>query len=547
MPGTQPADSYPERKLVITGGGIIGYLEAYYAFLDARKRGERLRITIYEKNAALHDTTVGHLVPSLSPFEILAVVPAGTKLLDYLERKFTETDGLRVDDVPGVIDSPASIEFLNAVRAISQDEAGYQARRETLIKLGERSMALWQKFYDEGDDSLKAILEKSNFNPARERSRFEERKLHDGYRFHLLFNTENALHKAHEIIEDFERLGYQDCAILSPKEVMAIDPFLTDFCLSHSLESEQGERIWNHDAVALWRPGGCIDTQVFLPLFHQYLQSLMGQYLNANGEMKQAFVVHHQRKVEQVFYDAGNRINGIRFFGGEKIKYQKPVYHETEHVFCPGESVGTLKSLGFFEPPCARFAGASLLLNIPVSEEQRPWLSQLSEYMSIINDGISSVWQARLIGDTFMIGIAGTKAYYGHEVPSVAHEFARNRNLVQLNMLNKILPRVISLAFERDTKGVLLTESDLQSLVDKQLVKQWVGSRGVAFDAFPTWGLLRNGQGLIGNARGTLLLGSGGVSFSHAAVLTSRGSDLIDSELSAKALELGDARRTPSP
>lgn len=33
---------YPQEKLIIIGGGIIGALEAYFAYLDAEKNGRSI-------------------------------------------------------------------------------------------------------------------------------------------------------------------------------------------------------------------------------------------------------------------------------------------------------------------------------------------------------------------------------------------------------------------------------------------------------------------------------------------------------------------------
>ena len=54
---------------------------------------------------------------------------------------------------------------------------------------------------------------------------------------------------------DYEKLGYENCAILSPDEVIAIDPYLADFCYEHSEIDVSSHRIWKNDSVALWRPG----------------------------------------------------------------------------------------------------------------------------------------------------------------------------------------------------------------------------------------------------------------------------------------------------
>lgn len=43
--------NYPETKLTIIGGGIIGLMEAYYAYLKAKSNGQPIRITIFEENS----------------------------------------------------------------------------------------------------------------------------------------------------------------------------------------------------------------------------------------------------------------------------------------------------------------------------------------------------------------------------------------------------------------------------------------------------------------------------------------------------------------
>jgi hypothetical protein len=41
------------------------------------------------------------------------------------------------------------------------------------------------------------------------------------------------------------------------------------------------------------------------------------------------------------------------------MKKNNHTYRESEYVFCPGESVGTLRKLGFDEPAYALFAGVT--------------------------------------------------------------------------------------------------------------------------------------------------------------------------------------------
>ena len=75
---------YPKSKLTIVGGGIVGFLEAYYAYLEASRRGECVRVTIHDKNQTLKGTATAHIVPSLTPDEILSVVPRGQELINKL-------------------------------------------------------------------------------------------------------------------------------------------------------------------------------------------------------------------------------------------------------------------------------------------------------------------------------------------------------------------------------------------------------------------------------------------------------------------------------
>ncbi|MDP3558847.1 MAG: hypothetical protein Q8R79_00670 [Legionellaceae bacterium] len=548
-----PAD-YPAQKLTIVGGGIVGFLEAYYAYLDAKRKDERLRVTIHEKHPTMKGTTTAHLIPNLTPYEILSVVPRGQDLINKLSSLFSEQEGIRVDDVAGVNGSIAANEFIRAVQEYGQDEEGHRARTETLLALGKMSMELWQEFYTHADAELKAILVASNFNPCRELTNPDVQILHDGYRIDLIYRVPNAVHRANATMSDYARLGYTDCKTLSTEEVMRLDPFLTDFCIKNSELNEDGTRVWNNDAVAYWRPGGCLDTQVFLPLFHDYLKRVMGQYTNDAGITKDCFQLRFQRQVEQVAYESPtgetptNRLNGLKFFGNPTIKHNKHAYQQSDYVFCPGEAVGTLKKLGFAEPEYARFAGASIMLRINIPAEKLEAYSTFSHHMSVYQDGVSSAWQARCIGNQIFIGLAGTKAFYGDQEPHKDQAFARNRNLVQLNMINDVLPEFISLALGKPTQGIQLTEADMEQLELHHIAERWAGSRAVAYDGFLTVGSVYNHEGRVSNARCTTQLGSGGASLSHAAVLVSRSSMFIEQstspDLTEKVLTYGDSQRT---
>ncbi len=543
--------NYPKSKLTIIGGGIIGLLEAYYAYLEASQRGERIRVTIFEKNRTKEETTIAHLVPSLTPDEILSVVPKAPELIKKLRLLFTEPGGIRVDDVPDVNDSRSADDFIHAVEAYGQDEAGYQARTETLLALGKMSMDLWQDMYDYGDAELKDILNASNFNPCRERRNPQEQTLQDGYRIDLIYGVPDAIRKANEMKSDYESLGYSDCRILSPDEVEHLDSFLKEFCQAQSEKMTTGSpRVWKSDTVALWRPGGCINTQKFLPLFYDYLEKVMGTYTNDAGITKHCFRLKLERCVKAVTYETSfSKINGLKFFEKPSFKHNKHPYSDSDYVFCPGEAVGTLKSLGFSEPEYARFAGASLVLRIDIPVDKLLAYTTFNQWMEIHRNGFGVAWQARFVDNQIFIGIGGTKAFYGDQQPHKDQDFAMNKNILQLNIINEILPEFVSWALEKPTRDTQLTLADMKALEDRGIAERWVGSRAVAYDGFPTIGSIFNDNGRVTNARCTTHLGSGGVSFAPAAVRVSRGgmfafADVPQQTLANQVSIFGDSKRT---
>jgi len=217
-------------KTYIIGGGIVGALESYYAQKNALKNGKKICITVYEKGDSFAQSSNGkcstntsyNIVPSLTIDEILSVVPRGSELVEKLSILFSQPGGIRVDDVAGINDSESAINFKNAV-AIYGSDKNHDDRTLSLLMLGKRSMDLWQQMYDEGDDELKAILEASNFNPCREPRNDSKKVLHDGYRIDLIYGIPNAQKRALNMQADYEKLGYKNCAILSPDEVTAID------------------------------------------------------------------------------------------------------------------------------------------------------------------------------------------------------------------------------------------------------------------------------------------------------------------------------------
>lgn len=553
MPSS-PIDLPVSRKISIVGGGIIGALESYYAHLDAQKEGIKICITVYEKGSSFDSSGTGQLstntayniVPSLTIDEILSVVPRGCELIEKLGIHFSQPGGIRVDDVMGVNDSASAVHFKQAV-AIYGSDKNHDDRTLALLMLGKKSMELWQQMYDEGDAELKAILEASNFNPCREPKTPAKRVLHDGYRIDLIYGFPDAEKRALAMQADYEKLGYKWCAILSPDEVVAIDPYLADFCRNHCDVDAKGHRTWKNDAVALWRPGGCIDTQAFLPEFYTYLKKVMGQYRDADNQIQDCFQLRFSSEVTALTFDSNAedvRIIGLKFSNGTHLHEQQAGI-DSRYVFCPGEAVGTLHNLGFDEPAYASFASTSLLIHIPLSEDQIETYKNFSHCMEVHNEGIVLAWQARCKENTIFIGVAGTKAFYGDKQPHIDEEFARNRNLVQLNMVNRVLPEFIAFAFDYNTKGKEISVKELYSLEDQGIARRWVGRRAVAYDGFPTIGSLYCNNRKVSNARCTTHLGSGGVSVGPGAVLISRSSeqDTCDA-FNQKMLLYADSRRT---
>lgn len=563
-----------DHEVTIVGGGIAGALHAYHAHREAVKNKTKARVTICEKNSSVADTTTvnivlsltpdeiiaviprgkdlmrklqipfnvpgginvdgvtfndaatttANIVPSLTPDEILSVVPRGKALVEKLQSRFNEPGGIRVDDVKNVNESTISKEFVKQVEIYSKDLAGYEDRTKTLLALGKMSMDLWQNMYDEADAELKTILRDSNFNPCHESPVEGPKALHNGYRIDIIYNIPNAIERAKGMKADYEGLGYKNCAILSPTEVMKIDPFLTDFCKNHATRDAKGTLQWNNDSIALWRPGGCIDTKVFLPKFYDYLRKAMGTYVDKTGKTRDCFQILYEREVVGVDITKNKNkavLTGLDFADGF-TKRSDDMCKNSSYVFCPGEAVGTLNKLGLKEPAFAGFAGVSLLLNIDLPANKSVDYSKFNHCMEVHQEGVVLAWQARYVDGKIFIGVAGTKAFYGDQRPNKDQAFAKDRNLLQLNMINDVLPEFISLALGRDTKGQKLTQADLDILEQKKIAKRWAGVRAVVFDGFPTLGTAYDTNGTaIENAIVTTHLGSGGVSFGPAAVAAS--------------------------
>ncbi len=518
----------PDGKLVITGGGIIGALTTYYAHKEATQKGRKLRVTINEKNKTIEETTACIILPSLTALETGAVIPIGRALVDKSKIIFSEPGGIRVDDVPGV-QSAATTRFMEDAGIYSQDENRRNVHENAMLELGKFSMDQWQAIYDEADDTLKGIFERSNFNPCRE-PRQSTRVLHDGYRIDLLQKFPGAANQARNIRLDNERIGYQNCAFLSPQEVVVIDPFLEDFCKSRSTADGR----WQDDAAAIWRPGGCLDASRFLPEFYEYMRKSMGQYTNKSGVVKDCFRLKFDREVVEVgleTYENQATIGGLRFRTG-KVQINKSI-DKTRYVFAPGESVGTLTRLGIKEPSYTGFAGVALRLNIPLSEEEIARYKNFNHCMEVHQDGVVLAWQARYFDGKIIIAGAGTKALYGEEAPTTDQAFAKTNNLIQLQMFNDVLPQFVSKALGRPTLGQRLTQEDMKTLEDAGIAKRSAGRRAVAYDGVITAGPAYTANGeRIQHATITTHLGSGGVSSGPGAVIATLSSVDPDFEFS---------------
>lgn len=560
--GTLASDVYAlgeeDRKTIIIGGGHLGLIEAYSEYQTARKNNQQIRIKIFEKNSSIEETTAANIWNSHTLDEIVSVVPRGDELRQKLKIPFNQPGGIRVEDIQGVNDSVCTQRFIDEVMRYAEDEEGHRDRTEALLSLGRAGMALWKQFYESADPELQAIFRESNFNPCCELKEGEEPELHRGYRIDLIYDVPHASERATTMKSTYKELGYTHCQILSPDEVEERDPSLAQFCAMHSV-GEKGKRQWKEDSVALWRPGGCLDTQAFLPKLAEYLKRTMGTYVSKNGKTKDRFQLKFNKKVTGVTYgeqgDGRVEIKGLKFEDGTQTR-DKQSPSNMSYVFCPGEAVGTLDKLGFREPAYAGFAGASLSLNVPVSAEQLKAFEGFSHCMEVHKVGVVLAWQARVRNGKIFLGGAGTKAYYGDKVPTTHDKFARDRNLLQLQMFNDVLPQVVSLALERDTRGQTLTEQDMAILEAKGIGKRWVGRRAVAYDGFPTWGRLYHEDELVPNGRGTTHLGSGGGSFSLITSLISRyaldpeavRTDLeslgLTPEFMEKIMSYADSRRT---
>lgn len=546
-----PRATYPEKKVTMVGWGISNVVHALLLALQAQHRGEKIRVTVYEKNPKITDTTAANICASLTADESSCVVPSVERLLEDLKTPFDQPGGILVRDVPGIHESASGKRFLAEVAAQGKNPEAIKKLEEMMLLMGKMSMDLWAKLYAEADPELREIFEDSNLRTCREPGAGEDPFGH-GYRIDLLYEFENPEQRARSMIETYKRLGYQHCRLLSPEEVMKKDPTLRDFCEAHSVTIE-GKRQWKPGSMALLRPGGCLNARVFVERITAYLAKRMGTYVNARGQTKPCFQLKLNRPVSGVKITKKVDkllITGLKFLNGYQKKGQH-AYTKTTYLFAPGESVGTLEKLGFKEPAYAGFAGASLTLNIKIPPEKKGLYKPYVHWMEVHKPGIVMAWQSKLKGGLITVVAAGTKSFYAEKKSDITQEFARNRNLLQLNMINAVVPWVVSLALGRDTRGTDLTPVDMETLKKNGQATCWAGMRSVSFGGTDTisYTYLQDGQ-KVENGIMVTHLGSGGVSFAPVAAvaaLSLQGENHFNTDptLIKTILQNGDARRVP--
>lgn len=532
--------------LVIVGSGIAAAVDALYAYIDSVAHQTFLQITMFEKSSSVDQSAATQIAPSLTPDEIMSVIPRGAALIEKSQILFSLPGGIRVDDVPGIHGTQVTQKFQEQAQLYSMDDAGHQQRSQDLLLLGKMSMDLWQQLYNQVDDELQAIFKASNFNACYE-SVQTTKSLHQGYRIDLIYDIANAQARAEGMQKDYQSLGYASCTILTPAQVIELDPFLASFCKDHSVTDDQGVMHWHNDCTALWRPGGCIDASVFIPKLYAYLEKKMGTFVDTHGVEHNCFQVHCSSKVTGV--QIGTNDAGQIVVQGLHINNDQLFYPSAEdavsYLFCTGQDIGTLHSFGFAEPTYAGFAGPALKLTIAIPEDKFADIANFNHCMEVHQEGVVLAWQARLRNGKIFISVGGTKAFYADQIPQKDQDFAVDRNILQLNMINDVLPEFVAWAFGRDMRGQTLTEQDLYDLEHVGIAQRWVGLRGVAYDGFPTLGYLYKDGVQVANARCTTHLGSGGVSFAPAVAYMSRAACNMSmhDEFTQRILEFSSSAR----
>jgi hypothetical protein len=469
-----------KQEINIAGNGIVGLMIAYFCYLNARESNQNIRIVV-RGQYPVNQSTAASLVPSISWNEILSVVPAGKELLKLLSCSFTSGGiGLGSDQI-----IQESREFIDAVKLNADIKEAQIHRKNLLIQFGQYSVSLWDWLYRTADPELKSILNTSNYRPCSE-IESDLLRMGAGYRPDLYFSASNFPARLETVIKDSQTAGYRKVRLLQPDELKQLDPSLSEFCELHS-ELEGDIRRWKDGAGAIFRPAGCINTSYFLSAFAAYIEKMMGTYVTEAGEEKHCFRIK-SGKVTGVQYDSDGK-SVVSYVIDGQIKQNKRHY-ERFFVLCPGEAVGTVRHLGFVEPPHARFVGFTLQLNVPAHFAINAGVDLSGKPNLAIYSGVASasVMQASVVGDRCLIGLGGLKAFLGLTHADVNAEYAIKASLYQLEFLNHLYPSLLTACLGKNTRNMTLSLDDLNALIRNGYIKRGVGSRAVAFDGAPTIG-----------------------------------------------------------
>lgn len=489
-------------KRIIIGGGHIGIMNA----LIADQKGE-IEVDIYTKNAAVTESTAGNIWNSHTSNEMKSVIPSSSEMPAKLSIRFDE-GGILAPDIKKALTEPSAQRFINAVKKFGADKKTQDLIDDMLSEMGAKGMSLWKAFSDNANPNLGSKLKEANFNPCCDSDGARCGQLYQGYRIDLMYGFLDPQKNADELIAELQKAGYKYSSTLAPDEVIQRDPSLTKFVESHST-GQSPHRRWDDNTIAVWRPGGCLDTERFLPNGITYLKS----------NMKERFNIHYNKEVVTVNFanhSSGELvITGLGFKDGAGISFENP--EDIRFDFIPGESVGTLEKLGFDESPYAGFAGCSLKLEVDISH--RPELLEkyknFKHHMEVHKPGIVLAWQARNRDGKLFIGGAGTKAFYGPIEPKPGDMFTSN-NLKQLQMFRDVLPDIVALALDVAVEKLpeQMTQQHLDTLVETGKATRWVGRRSLRYNGMPSVGFVYHKGKKVRNGTTITHAGSGGGSFS---------------------------------
>ncbi len=527
------------ETIVIAGFGIMGMMEMYYAYLahlakceEAKLKGEpipKLRIMVFDtysspEQASDSQRSTGHWIhPSLTDNEMWGII---TELAKAMALKFDTPPGVMVTDRPEVATSPAGKAFFDAVMADLQNFPAdvIEQRRKAIIALGQLGMLGWRQLLN--NPELAELLKQSKFRPcaSTDGTRLE---LNLGWRIDPLFNMPNeASTEAENIAESLRNSGRRAARVLTPDEVVKIDPSLERFCIDHSTVQSDGSRQWDNATSAIWRPGGSVNTGKFLIDFAKWLETKTND--PDRGLSSQFFYGH---KVTKLHFDTRDpqhpRAIGLNYQNTQQARQEEEKTitfpdKETEVVLTPGSNTQTISNLGLVNLPCAKFAGVSLTLEIDCSTfNSEEKLKMINHCMEPRNPGIVLAWHADYDeGKKILrIGVAGTKAFYADVDVKPEDEFVINRSLVQLQMINSFYPECIAhaLGLSAPIDSSQLTLAHMDYLKQREIATVKCGSRSVYFDVAPGIGkpCLKTQDGTGPEVENVVVVtgaGSGGIS-----------------------------------